>query len=154
MKPLSYEQALNKAAQLCSTSEKAPQEIYEKLISWGLEEDSAEKIVARLKEEKFLDEARFAHAFVNDKFKYEHWGKVKIAFHLRNKGIEDSLISNTLDDVIDEEEYMSVLSELLKTKMRGMSLPLSQNDKAKLFRFAAQRGFEFRYVSRIFSSEE
>lgn len=147
MAQLTYEQALSKAAHLCSTAEKAPQEIFDKLITWGISSDAAEEIVCKLKEEKYLDEARYAHAFVHDKFNYEHWGKMKIAYNLRNKGISDSLISNTLDDVISDDEYVSVLADSLKSKMRGMSIPLSQNDKAKLYRFAAQRGFESRYVS-------
>ena len=148
MKPLTFEQAYSKAAHLCSVAEKAPQEILDKLISWSVSDDSAAKIVAKLIKENFLNETRFAHAFVNDKVKYEHWGKIKIAFHLRNKGISDELISNTLEDVIDEEEYLSVLADLLKSKMRGMELPLAENDRAKLYRFAAQRGFESALVSR------
>lgn len=148
MKPLTFEQALSKAAHLCSQSEKAPQEIYEKLLTWGIDSEDAEKIVASLKKERYIDETRFARAFVHDKFCYEHWGKIKIGYQLRNKGISDSLISIALDEVIDEDEYLSVLAELLKTKMRGMSQPLSQNDRAKLYRFAAQRGFEMNMISK------
>ena len=148
MKPLTFEQAYSKAANLCSAAEKAPQEILDKLVSWGISEEQISKIISRLKEENFLNEARFAHAFINDKFKYEHWGRIKIAYHLRNKGIDSALASNTMDDVIDEEEYLSVLSDLLQTKMRGMTLPLSKNDKAKLVRFASQRGFESNKIFR------
>lgn len=148
MRNLSLEEAKSKAAHLCSQSEKAPQEILEKLVKWEIPYSEAEKIIVWLKEENFLSEERYAHAFVHDKFAYEHWGRVKIAFQLRGKGISDSLIENTLDDVISEEEYLSTLVDLLKSKMRGMSLPLVVNDRARLYRFAAQRGFESRFVSK------
>ena len=148
MKNLSIEEAKSKAAHLCSQSEKAPQEIFEKLIKWEISYSDAEKIIDWLKKENFLSEVRYAHAFVHDKFVYEHWGRIKIAFQLRGKGISDSLIENTLDDVISEEEYLFSLVDLLKSKMRGMSLPLVVNDRARLYRFAAQRGFESRFVAK------
>lgn len=145
---MTLEQAKTKAAHLCSQSEKAPQEILDKLVTWGIAKGAAEEIVEWLKKEKFLSEERFAHAFVNDKFKYEHWGRIKIAYHLRNKRIEDSIIENTLDDIISPEEYLETLKSLLKMKLKGMEMPLAENDRAKLYRFAAQRGFETGFVSK------
>lgn len=147
MTPLSYDKALNKAANLCSKSEKSPKEIYDKLASWGLKSQMAEQIVCRLRDEKYIDEERFARAFVHDKFLYEHWGRVKIAYNLRNKGIANHIIDNALDDVIADDDYLSTLSSLLRNKMRDMERPLSQNNRAKLYRFAAQRGFESGVVS-------
>lgn len=147
MNLLNYEQALAKAARLCSLSEKAPQEISDKLETWGLPSHLAEKVICRLKEDDFLNEERFAHAFVHDKFAYEHWGRVKIAYNLRSKGISDTIIEEAIEEVVDEEEYLTVLIDLVKSKMRGMALPLAQNDRAKIYRFAQQRGFESRFVS-------
>lgn len=148
MTPLTPDKALAKAAHLCAQGEKSPKEIFDKLITWGVSEPDAEQIVCRLREEKYIDEERYAHAFVHDKFVYEHWGKVKISYALRQKGISESLISNTLDDVISDEDYVQSLSDLLASRMRGMSLPLSVNDRAKLYRFAMQRGYD----SQTFSS--
>lgn len=148
MTPLTPDKALAKAAHLCAQGEKSPKEIFDKLITWGVSEPVAEEIVCRLREEKYIDEERYAHAFVHDKFVYEHWGKVKISYALRQKGISESLISNTLDDVISDEDYVQSLSDLLASRMRGMSLPLSVNDRAKLYRFAMQRGYD----SQTFSS--
>lgn len=148
MTPLTPDKALAKAAHLCAQGEKSPKEIFDKLITWGVSEPVAEQIVCRLREEKYIDEERYAHAFVHDKFVYEHWGKVKISYALRQKGISESLISNTLDDVISDEDYVQSLSDLLASRMRGMSLPLSVNDRAKLYRFAMQRGYD----SQTFSS--
>lgn len=148
MIPMTVDKARNKAAHLCSQSEKSPQEIFDKLVKWGLSNDKAEEVVDWLKNENFLSEERFAHAFINDKFKYERWGRIKIAYYLRNKRIEDSIIENTIEDVITPEEYLETLKDLLKGKMRGMAIPLDDNDRAKLYRFAAQRGFETGFISK------
>jgi len=150
-KILTYDQALNKAAALCSQSEKCPNDIFDKVVSWGLSEKDAARMVGYLTKEGFLDEARYARAFVSDKFRFEHWGKIKISYVLRGKGISDALISEAFEERIDPEEYMATCVELLKTRMRGMEQPLSQNDRAKLFRFANQRGFESSVISKALS---
>lgn len=139
---MNYGEALNKAAAYCSQAERAPQDIVQKLQNWEVSDEDIERIIARLREEKFLSEERFVHAFINDKFTYDRWGRIKIAYTLRQKGIQGAIVQNTMDDVISDEAYLETLSELLRTKMRGMRLPLSQNDRAKIYRFAAQRGFE------------
>ncbi len=147
-KTLTYDQALYKAAQLCSQGEKCPSDIFEKVQEWGLSEADAARLVGWLTSEKYLDEKRFVHAFVNDKLTYQHWGRIKIAYSLRMKGISDQLIEDTMSEVIDASQYLETCTALLRTKYKGMELPLSQNDRAKLYRFAAQRGFESSVVSR------
>lgn len=150
-KTLTYDQALNRAAQLCSKGEQCPSDIFEKVQEWGLSESEAARLVAYLTQEKYLDEARFVHAFVNDKFTYQHWGRIKIAYMLRMKGIADSLIENTLDDVISPESYLDTCVDLVRTKVKGMDVPLCPADRAKVFRFAGQRGFESSVVSKALS---
>lgn len=150
-KTLTYDQALNRAAQLCSKGEQCPSDIFEKVQEWGLSESEAARLVAYLTQEKYLDVARFVHAFVNDKFIYQHWGRIKIAYMLRMKGIADSLIENTLDDVISPESYLDTCVDLVRTKVKGMDVPLCPTDRAKVFRFAAQRGFESSVVSKALS---
>lgn len=147
-KVLTYDQALNRAAQLCSKGEQCPSDIYQKVQEWGLTEADAARLVGYLTQEKYLDEARFVHAFVNDKFTYQHWGKVKIAYMLRMKGIADSLIENTMDDVISPEDYLEACTDVARAKVKELESPLSPADKAKVFRFAGQRGFESSVISK------
>lgn len=148
---MTFEQALSRAASLCSASERCPSDIHAKAIGWGLTEADASRLVVRLTEENFLNEERYVRAFVNDKFRFQHWGRTKIRFALRAKGLSDSLVSQALEEVIDTEDYLDDCVRLLQQRMRGMSLPLSQADRARLYRFAAQRGFESNVISRSLS---
>lgn len=150
-KVLTYDQALNRAAQLCSKGEQCPSDIFEKVQEWGLSEVEAAKMVAYLTQEKYLDEARYVHAFVNDKYTYQHWGRMKIAYALRMKGIEEALIEENMEEIIDPDDYFETCSSLVTAKVKGMPLPLSQADRAKVFRFAAQRGFESSVISKALS---
>ena len=145
---LTYDQALNRAAALCSQSERCSSDIFTKARSWGLAEPEAARLVGYLTREGFLDEARYARAFVNDKFRFEQWGRVKISYALRAKGIDDNLIDEALDDKIDPDDYLATCVELLNKKMRTLELPLSPDDRARLLRFAAQRGFESYIISK------
>ena len=89
---------------------------------------------------------------MSDKFRFDHWGKIKIAYALRAKGIDDALIDEAFDEKIDPEEYLQACVELLSAKLRTMDLPLSQTDRVRLFRFAAQRGFESFVITRALTA--
>lgn len=148
---MTYDQVLNRLASLCSKSEKSPQEIYSKALASGLSLGEAERLVAFLKQEDYLSEERYAAAFVSDKFRFEHWGRIKIAYALRGKGIDDSAISTALEEKIDEEEYLETCNDLLQQRARGMNRPFSQPDRVRIYRFLAQRGFESEIISQALS---
>ncbi|MBO4803932.1 MAG: RecX family transcriptional regulator [Muribaculaceae bacterium] len=134
-------QALNRAAALCSRSEQAPGDIREKLLKWGLNTADAQQVLTQLTEQGFINEARFAHAFVNDRFTYNGWGRIKIAYQLRQKGIPPEVIDETMT-AIDEERYRQRLVELLRAKWRTVKGREPRAAWAAMMRFAASRGFE------------
>lgn len=144
---MDYATALNRAAAYCSQAERSVRDVADKLRDWEVSDEDAERIVEHLHEENFLNEERYVHAFVNDKFRYERWGRIKIAYALRQKGIQGALVSNTIDDVIDDDEYLETLTDLLRPKLRGMQQPLQPKDRAKIYRFGMQRGFESATIS-------
>lgn len=149
---MTYDQALNRAASLCSRSEKCSSDIFDKAIEWGLSEEDAARLVSFLIREHYIDDQRFAHAFVNDKFTYQHWGRIKIRYSLRQKGIDDDVIAEMFEQIIDPDSYLSACADQLRPKFRGMKLPLSPADRARLMRFAAQRGFEPNVISAAIRS--
>ena len=72
---ISKNEALKKAAYLCSASEHCTTQIYEKLQVWGVSEEDANDILIKLTKEGFIDNVRFCRAYCHDKFLYSHWGK-------------------------------------------------------------------------------
>ena len=138
---LTYEEALHKAAMLCSSGEKCEYDIREKLLSWKISESDTTKIINYLIQEKYLDEKRFAEFFVKDKFRFNKWGKIKIAYMLKQKRISSAVIQDALNS-IDDDEYCSTLQELLQSKLKGLKYKDEYDKRAKLFRFAQSRGFE------------
>lgn len=141
MKTLTYEQALSRAASLCSGVEHCSSEIHKKLLQWGLESVQAENIISYLIEEKYIDNSRFCRAYCLDKFHYNHWGRIKISQMLRMLELEASDINEGLD-AIPEEEYQEVLLHVLSQKNRQLKDSDPYTRKGKLVRHALSRGFE------------
>lgn len=142
MKKLTEEEAYTKAANYCSKSEHCPSEIMEKLQTWGVASvDACQRIVCRLMEEKYIDEARFCQAFVHDKFQFNHWGRQKIAYYLRLKKIPQKLIDETLDTISDHDAIEEARLILLN-KRKAIRSADSYEIYTKLMRFAASRGIE------------
>lgn len=140
-RPLTTAQATNRAAALCARSEQAPGGIREKLLKWGLTPGDAARIVSDLIEQGFLDEQRYAHAFVKDRFAFNGWGRIKIAHQLRLKGIPAEIIDEAMA-AIDDEQYRERLLELLRAKWRTVKDREPRAAWAAMMRFASSRGFE------------
>lgn len=139
--PLSPTQAFNRAAALCARSEQSSCGIGEKLIKWGLNASDAHQVLEQLMEQGFIDDGRYARAFVKDKFAFNGWGRVKISYQLRQKGIPAELIADALT-AIDEDLYRQRLIELLSAKWCSVSHDNSRAAWAAMMRFACSRGFE------------
>jgi regulatory protein len=142
-----YKKTLDRAAKLCSTSEKSSQDMRTKMISWGLDEQEADKALAYLVEQEFIDDARFARYFVKDKLKFNKWGRIKIGYALRQKRLPDAVIEEALGE-IDEARYTEILDQLIAQKIRSAGDPAVPANKAKVLRFAAQKGFSAEEIYR------
>ncbi len=142
-----YGQALSKAMALCSKSEKCISDIQQKLSDWDIEPADAQKIIKNLIAEKFIDEERYVRFFVRDKFVFNQWGKVKIAFMLKSKKVPAALVGEALRG-IDDEAYLDLLVKLLEDKSKKTKFVNEYDRKGKLVRFAQSRGFEFDTIEK------
>jgi regulatory protein len=145
--------SLNKAMNLCSQREYCHEDIRSKLASWGIEYEDSEKIIEILIKENFINETRYASAFVSDKFKYNKWGKVKIAAHLKIKNIPGDVIRLALDD-IDNELYTKFIRELINGHRRTIKAKNQYDLKAKLLRYGLSKGFESSLLYEILNDME
>lgn len=141
-KNITEQEAFLQLAALCAQAEHCEQEMRDKLKRWELDTAAADRIIAHLQKERYIDDARYARAFVKDKIRYNKWGRRKVEQALWQKRIADDIRQQVLGE-IDENEYLDVLRPLLKQKRRTTK---AENDYAlnqKLVRFALGRGFTF-----------
>lgn len=140
-KPLTPDAARIRAEELCARADYSAGEIRERLIRWGIFPSDADRIVDALIDTRFIDDERFARAFVRDKIEFARWGKRKIALALYHKRVARDIINETLDDY-DEASYLAALDAVLASKRRTIAEPDTYEGRTKLFRHAASRGFE------------
>ena len=133
--------ALEKAMAQCSRREYCSDDIRNKLSLWGVDNDDIGKILRILISDNFINEPRYATAFVRDKFKYNKWGKVKISAHLRGKKVPQDIISSALDS-IDNDLYIKLLRELIEAHRKSVKAKNQYDLKAKLLRYGLSKGFE------------
>lgn len=142
MKELTEKEAFNKASAYCSKSEHCPSEVREKLYQWGVKsQDIQQRIISRLTDEGYIDEARYCTAFANDKFRFNHWGRMKISLYLTQKGLPQSHIEAALSEITDEASLQTA-EALLRTKLNTLHEEDPYTLYAKLMRFAMSRGIE------------
>lgn len=140
-KNYSEEELLNKAAMLCSSAEHCISDISDKLRKKGADNMTIDHIISRLLAEGFINETRYAHAFVRDKYRFDKWGKLKIRMALKAKSIDSSLINAAFEE-INQKEYLENLSLLLNAKRKSVKAGSDYEINGKLIRFALSRGYE------------
>ena len=139
--PLSPGEALNKAAAYCTLCERCISEVSAKLTTWGVPYAVQEEIITRLTNEKFIDEARYCRAFVNDKVRFNRWGRLKITSALREKRLPQEYIKEAMEN-IDEDAYQQSLQETIDIKRRELKGKDDFATQQKIIRHAASRGYE------------
>jgi regulatory protein len=148
---MEYKTALQKAAAYCAQCERAASEVEEKLQKYGVQDVDIEKIIKKLKDEDFLNEQRYCNFFVEDKFRFNRWGKTKIAYMLLLKKVAKESVCQALD-IISEDEYLSVLTNLLQSKSKSIKATDKFQKEQKLFRFACSHGFESDVIKQVINN--
>ncbi|MCK9413977.1 MAG: RecX family transcriptional regulator [Prolixibacteraceae bacterium] len=146
--PMTYREAYTKATDLCSRSEKCLFDLRQKCREWQLSMEESSKLIDSLMKGQFIDHERYATSFVNDKFRFNKWGKIKLTYILRQKHIEEKYIQNALSN-LPEDSYHKVLLGLLSAKAKTIRETDSYTRKGKLLAFAQSRGFEVDIAIRI-----
>jgi regulatory protein len=147
MSTIKEEVAMKRIACDCAKSEHSRADVYEKLKKWGFENKVIEGMLHALEISGFINDDRFSRSFVNDKFRLNKWGRLKIVQALVFRNIPESVYQPYLKE-ISEEEYIATLKHLLNTKKRCIKGKNKKDREIKLIRFAAGRGFEMRYIKQ------
>ncbi len=148
------EQAAQKARHYCAYQERCHSEVREKLYGWGLKGREVEKLIAGLVEESYLNEERFSILFAGGKFRAKEWGRVKIKYELKKRGISAYCIQRALKE-IDETDYLRVLQKL--TDNKSTALKNERNivlKKKKVQQYLLTKGFEQSLVNECIRTIE
>ena len=152
-KEMTEQEAYLQLAAICAQAEHCEQEMRDKMKRWELDETVQNRIVDRLTKERYIDNERYARAFVKDKIRYNKWGRRKVQQALWMKRIDNDIQQRVLDE-IDEKEYLDVLRPLLKQKRKSIKADSDYEMNQKLVRFALSRGFTFDIIRQYLNVDE
>jgi regulatory protein len=141
------QEVYKRMAQICSRSEQCSPDIRKKIIASGLTDDEAVELLNELAHEKYIDDERYVKAYVADKFKINKWGKIKMRYYLKGKGLPEEIIQAGLDE-IDDEKYIQALLKILKDKAKLVKKKNKYEKMGQVIRFAQGRGFEPEMIHR------
>ena len=153
------QQALARLQGQCSKAEYCTGQIRKKLLRWSernsvvgkepFSELQIESVVNALLEEKYVDDSRFAGAYIRDKARFAKWGKVKIAYNLKMLGIGKEIVAAALEEnagLFSDE----LLEQLVIKKWNSLGEKITLAAKReKVLRFALGRGFGYDQILPI-----
>lgn len=152
MKEVTEQGAYLQLAQLCARSEHCQHDMQEKMRRWGMSDEAQARVMQRLVGERYVDDERYARAFVRDKIRYNKWGRRKVEQALWMKRIDDDIRERVLGEV-DDGEYLAVLRPLLKQKCRSTKASTDYELNQKLVKFALGRGFTFDIIRQCIDGD-
>jgi regulatory protein len=142
-----------RAEAYCSAAEHCRSEVRAMLERHGAEKPDIERILDYLVKEGFIDESRYARAFVHDKVRFAKWGRGKIAQALWQKRVPQDVAEKAIG-LIDDEEYMTALKDVVKTKYRTMKGVTEYERKMKTMKSVCTRGYEPALVRKVLDIQD
>ena len=139
------EQALAALMRLCARAEKSQEDARRLMRGWGLAERDAEGVLAKLVRDRFIDDARYAGAFVREKLRLSGWGGYKIRTALQRKRIDRALIDAALAEA-DRSGMDERLRRQLERKARTAKYTTQHELKTKLIRYGLSLGYDYETV--------
>ena len=155
---LTEAEAFQKLSALCAAAEYCRSDIWRKMGNWQIADDpgpdaeAKQRILDRLLREGYIDEARYACAFVRDKFRYNRWGRTRIRQELRLRGIDPDTVARALQELPDDDEQ-EALRQLLARKRPTVRGKNDREINLKLIRFALSRGFSMDLIGKVLQTE-
>ena len=154
-KEWSAEELKTKMEAYCANAEHCETEARMRLRQWGCDAQTEDSIIDHLLAENYINDGRYAKAFVHDKLLYQGWGRVKIAYMLRGKKINPNIVQSALE-TINPDDYSRILSHLisqrLPEKLKSPASNIQSPELQALYRFLTQRGFTYDEITSALSS--
>ncbi|WP_242156226.1 regulatory protein RecX [Aestuariivivens sediminis] len=135
------EEAIKKLEYYCAYQERCHKEVRQKLLGMRMIPEAIDHIMVHLIEQNFLNETRYAKAFVQGKFRIKQWGKRRLTLELMKKDISKSLIHEVINDIHDND-YHQTLHNLAQKALAGITEKNRLKKKKKLSDYLLYRGWE------------
>jgi len=144
-KTYTVQEATKKLEHYCAYQERSHQEVRQKLMDMHMIPEAIDVITIHLLEHNFLNEERFAKAYVSGKFNIKKWGKSRLTYQLKQKGISKCNI-NLAINVISNDHYIDVFNDISEKKVLQIKETNKLKKKRKFIDYFLRLGWESHLV--------
>ena len=135
------DEALASLMRLCARAERSSGDALRLMQNWGVAKEEQYRVLQKLQSERFIDDRRYAEAFIREKCNLSAWGRYKIQSALKRKGIANDIIAEALAE-LNPTDNKKRLQDRLQTKIKHIKYDTAYQLKTKLIRYALSLGFE------------
>ena len=110
--------------------------------------DAARVVLARLREQRLLDDARYAAEFARLRARTRGQGRYRIARELRARGVSDQNIEAAVAEAFAETDEATLVRKMIRRRLHALRGPLDSRRAASLYRSLLRRGFDADLIRR------
>jgi len=144
-KSYTFDEIKQKMVNYCVYQDRCHAEVEQKMRDFLLIPEASDEIFLYLMKENYLNEERFTRSYIRGKFYIKHWGRNKIRMNLKQKGINEKLISNSMDEIY-EEDYEKTLNKLFQNYTSTLKGLKDYQKKSKTIRHLMSKGYEYEAI--------
>ena len=151
-KSYTFDEIKQKMVNYCVYQDRCHAEVEQKMRDFLLIPEAKDEIFLYLMKENYLNEERFTRSYIRGKFYIKQWGRNKIRMNLKQKGINEKLISNSMDEIY-EEDYEKTLSKLCQNYFSTLKGLQVYQKKSKTIRYLMSKGYEYDMILEVFDND-
>ena len=139
--------AKNIAFRLLKYRDRSEKEIVNRLKKKKVSREVIEKVIAELKSLSLLDDRKFAKSWIQERIR-KGYGLLKIKVELKEKGIDQDLLKDLLQDINKDAWVLPQIRELAQKRIKKYN-KIDLNVKRKILSYLVRRGFPYEKVIRV-----
>ena len=151
-KSYTFDEIKQKMVNYCVYQDRCHAEVEQKMRDFLLIPEAKDEIFLYLIKENYLNEERFTRSYIRGKFYIKHWGRNKIKMNLKQKGINEKLISNCMNE-IDEADYEKTLIKIYQNYFSVQKGLKDYQKKGKAIKHLLSKGFEYEGILEIINND-
>jgi regulatory protein len=122
--------------------ELSEKQVRQRLARKEHEPDAIEEAIARLREERALDDTRVAEAIARMETSIRKRGKMRVRMQIERAGISKSTAKQAIDEVFSTIDDEALLEASLAKRLRGRDTIADDREFQRLYRYLVGQGFE------------
>lgn len=140
-----FTKALGKAFDMLSRKPYSRKELADKLSQSGYDEAIVFEVAEELESLGYINDTDYAALFL-EHCTSKMWGKKKIRYEMKQKGLSDEIIAEALG-ALDDDDTEEEMTDMILARYRGEDLT-DMKTKARITRYFASRGFDFALIDK------